>query len=332
MSRNLQLSKPPPAPSSNGQAPNGQTGVKSGRVIMSYGSHRSATTSIVPSSNVTSTPSSGGNQVKLTQLQKQFNKQQQLTQQAPPQQRVNGTTTTTTTNMLPRTSTIQSIASSNSSSTIASYSSSSQANNTTHNHTINSSNTSISTSSSTQQITSYNASSPRSRNHSPSSSSSMMMTAQSSSNRPPQAPSSNNTTQNMISPSGLLTDGPLGRRPIVSASPMRDRSSSPGGGGPGSYETSNGRKNSGGPQLPQYTQQLNNQLNHGSNSSLHTIQETKIPASMISPMVGRKHQQPRKSFLPQPVTYGQLQQPQPQQQQQFQQYQQRQSSVSPIRY
>lgn len=117
----------------------------------------------------------------------------------------------------------------------------------------------------------------------------------------------------MLSPSGLLTDGPLGRRPVVSASPLRDRSASP------IYDGTqlNGRNTN------KNFYQTSSQ-NNGSNSSLHTIQESKIPSS---PMLNRKQPIGRKSFLPQPVSYANNMQHQ--QNQQFSH--QRQSSSSPIR-
>ena len=144
---------------------------------------------------------------------------------------------------LSRTSTNQSIASSSNASTI-------------------STTTSVSASSSMNQIqpsvvnnnnVPLNSSSPRSRNESPS--------------------FNTNNSNKIISPSGLLTDGPLGRRGInnnssVGRSPHkdRDRSTSP------SYVGNN----------------LKASVN-GSNSSLNAIHETKMGTKV------------RKSFLPQPV-------------------------------
>ena len=117
-----------------------------------------------------------------------------------------------------------------------------------------------------------------------------------------QSPSFNNSSK-VISPSGLLTDGPLGRRPNVKSSrsphkDSRERSSSP--------VFNNGLNKK---------QQLVNGTS-GSNSSLHTIQES---AKLMSV---KQAQNIRKSFLPQPVQHQQ-------QQQQIQPG--RKPSVSPIR-
>ncbi len=252
------INKPPPSPLQV------QANISSGRVgraPMQYGGQRSATTSIVPmiQGNSVNTPNGQTNwqQSKFTKLQKQqqvLPKQPQHLVQQHQQQRSTG---------LSRTSTNQSISSSNSSNNIAP--------NTNPNSTISpSSSSSVSTSSSMHQIAPMNSSSPRSRHTSPSLNSPYSQT--------------NNTTTNtnkiVISPSGLLTDGPLGRRPLISPSPLRDRSSSP------IYES---KKLSVQQQTPV---QLINQLNIGSNSSLHTIQESKIPTS--SPMLNKKQQQLRK--------------------------------------
>lgn len=83
--RNLQLTKPPiapsmqhpHAPSSQTQNGGGQT-TKTGRTLMSYGGQRSATTSIVTSTNSNLQQP----QPRMTTLQKQFAKQQQM---QPPQ-------------------------------------------------------------------------------------------------------------------------------------------------------------------------------------------------------------------------------------------------------
>lgn len=253
MSRNLQLSKPPPAPSNNSMTPsqNLQNG-RSGRVLQSYGGQRSATTSIVPTQSQTNTRS-----------QPQIKQQQQQTR--PTQQ-------------MSRTSTNQSIASNSSSTT---------------NATSPSSSSSLSASSSIHQIAPLNASSPRSRNQSPSSLLSQMSL------------NSVNNNKIMNSPSGLFTDGPLARRPVMNASPLRDRDRD--------------RERSASP-----LRQIGSQLNLGSNSNLQTIQESRIPSNLLnSPMAARKLQlqqkQVRKSFLPQPVSYA------------GSQNQSRQSSISPIR-
>ena len=190
---------------------------------------------------------------------------------------------------LSRTSTNQSIASS---------SSSKEAHSSAVNSTISpSSSSSLSASSSVQQIAPVNSSSPRSRNTSPSYYSQM------------------NTTaivhqKSIISPSGLLTDGPLGRRPVISPSPLRDRSVSP------VFSTNefNSKKII---QEQQSQKLIINQINVGSNTNLHSLQETKMLSTLNSPIINRKQGVPtRKSFLPQPV--------------QFQQTN-RQASVSPIR-
>ena len=147
---------------------------------------------------------------------------------------------------------------------------------------------SISASSSINQMAPLNASSPRSRNesrnHSPSSTY--------SSNSSQQA---NKLMNNIISPSGLLTNGPLGRRIITSPSRMRERSSSP------SVDKS-GPQNGGSAYHHQHlTQQLINQLNYGSNGNLPNAPDsTKNPSS---PTSARKQVQTRRSFLPQPVQY-----------------------------
>lgn len=248
VSRNLQLAKPPPAPTN--QTPSQLTNGRTGRVPLSYGGQRSATTSIVQTKSKLQTAAS---------------------QQPPPKMPQQS--------QMSRTSTNQSISSNSTS--------------TTTSATSPSSSSSMSASSSIHQIAPLNASSPRSRNHSPSS-----LLAHLNVNN------SNATTTNpnkIISPSGLFTDGPLARRPVVNASPLRDRE----------------RSNS-----PLRLNQMGSQSNIGSNSNLHTIQETRIPSHLNSPMTNRKMQQSkqltRKSFLPQPVTYSSSQQ-------------QRQSSISPIR-
>lgn len=222
---------------------------------------------------------------------------------------------------MPRTSTSQSIASSNSSSTIASsYSSSSTSsssamphNNSSYSTTSPSSISSTSSTSSSHHVPLTSSSPRNSRQQSPT---------------PPILASTQPffingaavaaaTALSTISPSGLLTDGPLARRPVVSsrvsaASPRRDRdrSESPANG------SDQGRRN-----LYQHPPQTS-----GSNSSLHTIQETKIPAKIPTGAVPN-----RKSFLPQPVTYSNGQQQLQQQQQQFTSSRQRQSSSSPVR-
>jgi len=188
------INKPPPSPLQV------QANISSGRVgraPMQYGGQRSATTSIVPmiQGNSVNTPNGQTNwqQSKFTKLQKQqqvLPKQPQHLVQQHQQQRSTG---------LSRTSTNQSISSSNSSNNIAP--------NTNPNSTISpSSSSSVSTSSSMHQIAPMNSSSPRSRHTSPSLNSPYSQT--------------NNTTTNtnkiVISPSGLLTDGPLGRRPLIS--------------------------------------------------------------------------------------------------------------------
>jgi len=191
---------------------------------------------------------------------------------------------------LSRTSTNQSIASSISSK---------EAHSSAVNSTISpSSSSSLSASSSVQQIAPVNSSSPRSRNASPNCYSQM------------------NTTANIvhpksiISPSGLLTDGPLGRRPVISPSPLRDRSTSP----VFSINEFNSKKII---QQQQSQQKIINQINVGSNTNLHSLQDNKTPSTLNSPMINRKQGVPiRKSFLPQPV---QFQQPN------------RQASVSPLR-
>ena len=103
------------------------------------------------------------------------------------------------------------------------------------------------------------------------------------------SPRSNSPKQlKVISPSGLFTEGPLGRR---------DRSASP--------ATKSG-----------FGSQTN--ILVGSNSNLHSIAESKIPAHLNSPAGQRKatsQSRVRKSFLPQPV----------------QMSQNRQASISPIR-
>ena len=237
---------------------------------MAYGGQRSATTSIVP--NVPSNFQTSWAQTKFSKQQSQVNQQQQQQQQR--------------TSNLSRTNTNQSIASSNSSSTISSTNTNNT--NSTSSALSPSSSSSMSASSSIHQIAPMNASSPRSRNTSPP----FLMGA-----RP------------VISPSGLLTDGPLGRRPVVNHSPLRDRSASP------VYDTRN--KNI---QAIQNAQILS-QLNGGSNSNLQTIAESKIPTPLHSPMVNRKQGHLiRKSFLPQPVSYPGVQPSQ------------RRDSISPIRY
>ncbi|CAF0751117.1 unnamed protein product [Brachionus calyciflorus] len=198
VTRNLQLTKPPPAPLSNqtNQTP-------STRRILAYGSQRSATTSIVPSRT----------QIKATVIQKN----QKIQKNPTPQ--------------IPRTSTNQSISS--------------------NNPTSPSSTSSMSASSSIHQIAPLNASSPRSRNLSPT----QILTQ----------------VNKVISPSGLLTDGPFSRR---------DRSASP---------------------ANKYGSQTNL---IGSNSNLHSIAETRIPAHLNSPAMARKmivQSKSRKSFLPQPT-------------------------------
>jgi hypothetical protein len=235
---------------------------------MAYGGQRSATTSIVPmiGSNSSATVTTNNNNTTTNWQQSKFNKLQKqqpiLTKQ--PQQPQH--------QALSRTSTNHSISSSHSSNNLT-------PNGSNPNSTLSpSSSSSVSTSSSMHQITSMNnLSSPKSRQPSPS----------------PQT--NNNNNKIVISPSGLLTDGPLGRytianRQLISPSPMRDRSSSP------VYE--NGAKQK---SVQQTSLQLNiansNNLS-SSNSSLHTIQESKIPTS--SPMLIKK-QLIRKSFLPQPV-------------------------------
>lgn len=248
--------KPPPSPFQvqNTATPTGRTG----RAPMAYGGQRSATTSIVPMIGSASSSSSSIN-TQTNWQQSKFNRLQKQQQILPKQPQTPQRTTA-----LSRTSTNQSISSSNSSSNITTSS-------TNPNSTISpSSSSSVSTSSSMHQIAPLNSSSPRSRHTSPSLNSQY---------------SSNNSNKIVISPSGLLTDGPLGRRPLISPSPLRDRSSSP------VYDSKKS--------VQLQPVQLGNQLNVGSNSSLHTIQESKIPTS--SPLLNKKQQITRKSFLPQPV-------------------------------
>lgn len=291
--------KPPPSPFQTGQSSNvtatTNTSARTGRTPMAYGGQRSATTSIVPmiaSASSTSSLNNGSNQnwqqSKFSKLQKQqpiLTKQPQQTIQQQQQQQQQAQRSTTS---MSRTSTNQSIASSNSSSNIIST-----------NPTISpSSSSSVSTSSSMHQIAPMNSSSPRSRHTSPLLNTTAHYSHTNSSNT---LNYNTNSTPNkiVISPSGLLTDGPLGRsRPLISPSPMRDRSSSP------VYEV---KKTLHLQQQQQQHQpvQLVNQLNVGSNSSLHTIQESKVPTNS-SPMLIKKQtvvpaQQLRKSFLPQPV-------------------------------
>lgn len=154
-----------------------------------------------------------------------------------------------------------------------------QSNTEASNSTISpSSSSSLSNSSSVYQISPNNPSSPKSRNISP-------LDSYESQNY-----------KTVKSPSGLLTDGPMVRRPIISSSPMRERSQSP-----VCLTDTNHEKNN------HHSTHLLNQTYEGSNTSLNSVLERKNQAKFESPLVNKKqsHSILKKSFLPQPVQYQQ---------------------------
>ena len=253
---------------------------------MAYGGQRSATTSIVPmiggKSVFSSSPSPAPTHNKQTSWQKtKYDKIQQernLQQDKKQHHHTNNYNGSNTERILTNNN------------------NNNQRIEKTPNSTISpSSSSSLSNSSSIYQISPTNQLSPKSRNTSP--------------------PDSyeNQTHLNyktVKSPSGLLTDGPMVRKPVISSSPMRDRSESP-----VCLNETNHRKNT------HHSTHLLNQTYEGSNSSINTILERKNQANIDSPLVNRKqgHSILKKSFLPQPVQYQQTTD------------QNRQLSISPIR-
>lgn len=226
---------------------------------------------------------------------------------------------------MPRTSTSQSISSSNSSSTIASsYSSSSSSSAAPPANQLSAAHNSYSATSPSSISSSSSSASSSAHHVGPISSSSPRGSRHQSPNHVPSQPQQpffinggGPTTTTTISPSGLLTDGPLGRRPttrgVSGASPLRDRSASPAGPGDNMQQQLSGSRRN-----------LYQQANSGSNSSLHTIQESKIPAK-IPTSSSAALAASRRSFLPQPVSYSSGLQ------QQYGASRQRQSSSSPVR-
>ena len=287
------LNKPPPAPSNVNGLSVPTSGVRTGRPLMAYGGQRSATTSIISQPNNNNNNSNGQQTSwQLNKLQKQQQQQQQQLQQQQQQQllhqqqqflqqqqilmqkqrmAVNATMTHTTT-----------------SHSLASSASINNMSNSPRSPT-----SSISASSSINQMAPLNASSPRSRNESRNHSPSSTYSSNSSQQQP------NKLMNTIISPSGLLTNGPLGRRTITSPSRMRERSSSPSNvqqpqnGGVSSTTTNYHHQH--------LTQQLINQLSYGSNGNLPSAPDSaKNPSS---PTSARKQIPTRRSFLPQPVQY-----------------------------
>lgn len=303
------LNKPPPAPPTGGGNMNGPTsGTRTGRPLMAYGGQRSATTSIISQPN--SSNSQQTTSWQLNKLQKQQQQQQALLQQQQQQQLLQQQQQFLQQQQILMQKQRMAVNPSAMTHTTTSHSLASSASiNNMSNNSPRSPSSSISASSSINQMAPLNASSPRSRNesrnHSPSSTYSSNSSQQAA--HATNTANSNKLMNNIISPSGLLTNGPLGRRIITSPSRMRERSSSPSSSNNGQQQQNN--NNGASAYHHQHlTQQLINQLNYGSNGNLPQQQQQQASDSAAknnpsSPTSARKQVPTRRSFLPQPVQY-----------------------------